>query len=105
VLPAAREHRCGIVAMKVFGGPPGWRYRNPVPPIVPKERYADAVRYSLSVPGVATAVIGMLTPEQVRENAAMVRTFRPLSPDEAATLSEEGKALAARWGAHRGPAS
>jgi aryl-alcohol dehydrogenase-like predicted oxidoreductase len=39
----------------------------------------EAMHYALSLEGVSTAVIGCRTPDEVRENAAIARRFRPLS--------------------------
>ena len=106
VLPVARKHGLGIVAMKVFGGmrvgvakyagPPG-------PPLVDETQLESAVRYSLGLPGVTTVNIGVHSPDQIRQNLEMVRRFRPLSSDEKNTLAERGKRLAAEWGEHFGP--
>lgn len=104
MLPAAREHKCGIIAMKVFGGPPNWSYRTPTPPIVAPERVPHAIRYCLSIPDVAAANIGFHTVEQVRQAVTVVKTFTPLTDEERASLADEGKALAAKWKEHLGPA-
>jgi len=103
VLPEARKHKAGIVAMKVLGGAPNFAYRTPTPCKMPKERVTDAIRYALSLEGVATAVIGFNFVEQVREAVAVAKSFRKLSAAEAAALSSEGKKLADAWGLHLGP--
>jgi aryl-alcohol dehydrogenase-like predicted oxidoreductase len=102
-LPAARKHKMGIVAMKVLGGAPGFRYSTPTPCYIPKERIRNAIRYALGIPGLTTAVIGFNFVEQVREAAAVVKSCKPLSQEELAALTAEGKQLAAEWGAHLGP--
>lgn len=106
VIPLARKHGLGIVAMKVFGGmgagmgayagPPG-------PPLVPKEKLELAVRYSLGISGVTSVNIGVHSPDQVRKNVEMVKRFRSLSPDEQNSLVDLGKRLSKDWGEHFGP--
>jgi hypothetical protein len=107
VLPLAQKHNTGIVAMKVFGGPDpatgSWGSPD-AKPNVGTERVELAIRYALSLPGVATANLGVHTVEQVRQNVEFVRKFRPLSDDEQKTTVELGKKLAADWGPHFGPA-
>ncbi len=106
VVPLARKHGMGIVAMKVFGGigagmqayggPPG-------PPLAPEDQLESAVRYALSIPGVTSVNIGVHSPDQVRKNVEMVKRFRPLSTDEQAALVDLGKQLSKDWGEHFGP--
>ncbi len=94
----ARDEKIGLVAMKVLGG---------VHPVTQKEfrfhidDYENAVRYALSVPGVATAVIGMRDVFEVQEAVGTVRKFKPLSKSESAALSKKGqnivKARPALW--------
>jgi len=104
VLPLARKHNAGIVAMKVFGGAAGGNYQEPKGPQLDEQYLSLALRYALGTAGVATANIGVHSAQQVRSNAQMVRSFRPLSPEESAELSRIGKTLAAKWGEHFGPA-
>ena len=107
LLPHAAEQGVGIVAMKVLGGVQGndWgRYTQGVDvPQMPPEYLELAYRYALSVPGVATAVVGCHTPEQVRQNAAMARRFQALSQDEWATVDALGKQLVQGWDPRFGP--
>jgi aryl-alcohol dehydrogenase-like predicted oxidoreductase len=106
VLPVARKHDVGIVAMKVFGGASrkAGSYKNPkAPPELDLEHLELAVRYTLSTPGVATANLGVHNVEQLRKNVEMVKGFQPLSPDEQAKVTELGKQLAKQWGPHFGP--
>jgi len=103
VLPEARRRNVGIVAMKVLGGAPGFQYRTPVPCFMPRERITDAIRYALSLPGVATAVIGFNYVEQVRQAVAVAKAYRPLTAAERRELDSAGKTLAAAWGEHLGP--
>ncbi len=103
VLPLARQHDIGIVAMKVYGGMAGMNYRKPAPAQLPPQHVPLAFRYALSLPGVATANIGVCNEEEILHNVQMARTFQPLTPEEHASLLEKGKPLAADWGAHFGP--
>ncbi|MBI2299266.1 MAG: aldo/keto reductase [Armatimonadetes bacterium] len=102
VLPACREHGVAAIAMKVLGGELGSdfsRYYGPNPgPQCGDERVTAALRYALSLPGLASAVVGMHTVEQVRRNVALIRELEPYSAVEMAALEEQGKALADGWG-------
>ncbi|MBN1480700.1 DUF4380 domain-containing protein [candidate division KSB1 bacterium] len=90
VWPRARALNMGLVAMKVLGG---------VHPVTNKEfrfhidEYDNAIRYALSIPGVATAVIGMRDPFEVEEAVATVKSLQPLSESEMADLTQKGLAL------------
>jgi predicted aldo/keto reductase-like oxidoreductase len=64
-----------------------------------------AIRYALSVPGVATANLGVHTAEQLRQNVEFVKRFRALSAEEKQSVDKLGKELAAQWGAHFGAAT
>ncbi len=90
VWPRAREMNMGLVAMKVLGG---------VHPTTQKDfrfninDYDNAIRYALSIPDVATAVIGMRDPFEVDEAAAVVKNFQPLSKNENLHLSKQGQQI------------
>ncbi len=103
VLPLARQHNVGMMAMKVYGGMAGMNYRKPAPPQMPVQHVPLAFRYALSLPGVATANIGVCNEQEIVDNVRMAREFQPLTPAEHAGLLEQGKPLAAEWGAHFGP--
>lgn len=106
VLPVARKHNTGIVAMKVFGGArkSAGSYKNPnAPPELDTEHLQQAVRYALGIPGVATVNLGVHNIDQVRKNLKMVAEFQPLGRAEQEQLQELGKELAAQWGPHFGP--
>lgn len=106
VLPVARKHNVGIVAMKAFGGPDGktgsWGTRKATP-MVGTDHVESAIRYALTLPGVATANLGVHTVEQFRQNLAIVRRFQPLSPEEQDRLAVLGRQFAKEWGPHFGP--
>jgi len=107
VLPVARQHDVGIVAMKAFGGPDGktgsWGTRK-AKPMVGTDYVDLAIRYVLSLPGVATANLGVHTIEQFRHNLAVVQRFQPLSVEEQERLATVGRQFAREWGPHFGPA-
>jgi len=48
---------------------------------------ADLIRYALTLPLVHAAVVGTDSVDVVRKNAALLRDFRPLSPEEMAKLT------------------
>ena len=77
--------------MKVLGGTGGNRtgFRLPV------EQYSNAIRYALSLPGVACAVIGIASVKELRQAAEAVTGFKPLTEDEANKLAQIGLAMSA----------
>ncbi len=106
VLPAARKHNVGVVAMKVFGGArrQGGSYANPKsPPEMPLEHLETAVRYALGLPGVATLNLGVHNKQQLDRNVEMIRRFKPLSDEQQEKLTALGRRLAAEWGPRFGP--
>ena len=83
VLPRAAERNAGVIAMKVLG----------------HGTYPDralALRYSLGLPGVSLAIVGMDTPQQIDEWWPSLRSFRPLSEDELARLIDGVRPLVER---------
>jgi len=104
VLPVARKHKVGIVAMKVFGGARKSQYADPNCTAQLDEQHLEsAVRYALSIEGVATLNIGTHNPQQVRKDVEMVKRFRPLTQEESVRLASLGKELSREWGTHFGP--
>jgi predicted aldo/keto reductase-like oxidoreductase len=104
VLPLARKHNVGIVAMKVFGGAKKMDYDLPIPQ-VDVEHLEQAVRYSAGVPGVCTLNLGVYDKDQVRKNVQMVKNYQPLEPEQQTLLAKLGRNLASEWGPHFGPAA
>jgi aryl-alcohol dehydrogenase-like predicted oxidoreductase len=98
VWPLARQKGVGLVAMKVFGGAAGLDIVTGCK--MPAELRQASLRYALSVPGVAVAVIGIGTEEQLEQNIAWVKSFKPMTADEARELKAKTVALAKQWGAH-----
>jgi len=108
VLPIARKHNVGIVAMKVFAGPSEetGKWWNPdAKPNVGVNNIEMAIRYALSTPGVATANLGVHKIEQVRENVKHVAAFKPLTDGERKKLAKLGGRMAGKLGEHYGPAA
>ncbi len=79
VLPMAREKGIAVIAMKVYSSgllvQPGSACSA-----------AEALHYSLSLPGVSCATIGCRTVEQVEANAEAVRCWRALPSERTAEL-------------------
>jgi predicted aldo/keto reductase-like oxidoreductase len=105
ILPVARQHQCGILAMKVYGGHvnnfPGYPQRGPAK--MPAEHLERALRYSLGIPGVAGAVVGVYAKEEIEQSVMWAKRWKPLAPDEVTSLREEGRKLAVAWGPRFGP--
>jgi aryl-alcohol dehydrogenase-like predicted oxidoreductase len=103
-LPLARERRTGVIAKRPLANV-AWRYARR-----PESYYADywmrlraldypflrdeatavatALRFTVSVPGVHTAIVGTTKPERWRENAALLARALP---------KKEFDAIRARW--------
>ena len=83
LLPVAQSKNVGVIAMKVFGHGEL------------KQREL-ALRYSLGLPGVSLAILGMEAEEQIDENVRLAQSLSPLSQQELDTLLEEAKGLLAK---------
>ena len=84
IVAPAHKRDIGVVAMKVLGGDGQLA-----------DDYDRALGYSLSVPGVACAIIGVSTVDQVRRAVRAAREYRPLSDAQMHETIEIGKHLAA----------
>jgi uncharacterized protein len=83
VLPRAQERNVGVIAMKVFG----------------HGTFASrdlALRYSLGLPGVSLAIVGMDNVEQVDENVELAANVSPLRLDEEQRLVDQVRPLVER---------
>ena len=98
VLPEARRRNIPVIGMKVLGGPTRGGAR-----LISPEDYSAALRYAWSVPGVAVAIVGVRTTEELRQALAAARSFEALPPAELSLLLERSKPMAAQWGPLRGP--
>ena len=79
-LPRAREMNAGVIAMKVLGHGT----------ITNREA---ALRYSLGLPGVSLAIVGLDSPEQIDEIVRLAAAYRPLDEEELDQLIEEVRPL------------
>ncbi|GAC1428467.1 MAG: hypothetical protein NVSMB65_01730 [Chloroflexota bacterium] len=80
LLPRAREQQTGVIAMKVFAHGT----------VAQREL---ALRYSLGLPGVSLAILGMDTPEHVEENVRLAAAYHPLDGEDTARLIAEVRPL------------
>ena len=80
LLPIAQEKNLGVIAMKVYGHGEL------------KQREL-ALRYSLGLPGVSTAILGMSEESEIDENVQLAQQFAPLSEAELEPLVNEARAL------------
>jgi aryl-alcohol dehydrogenase-like predicted oxidoreductase len=105
ILPVARKHGCGILAMKVYGGHAGnfGGYKQRGPAKMPLEKLERSLRYGLGIEGVASAIVGVYGVEEVQQNVEWAKRYKPLSGEEQTAVREDGKALAQSWGPRFGP--
>lgn len=87
----ARHMGVGLVAMKVLGG----AARDQGGFKLDEKYYEQAIRYVLSVPGIAVAVLGLENSAELEKAAAVVARAKPLSPEEDLSLARIGLDLAA----------
>ena len=85
----AHQENIALVAMKVLGG---MHRQNEFK--LPEESYVKAIRYVLSLPGMACAVIGVKSVGELEKAAHTIATSRPLSIAELHDLADEGLKLA-----------
>jgi aryl-alcohol dehydrogenase-like predicted oxidoreductase len=71
VIPVCLQKNVGVIGMKGFGGGNGIASGAGL-------TAAEAYAYALSMP-VASQVVGMTTLEQLQQNVALARDFKPLS--------------------------
>ncbi len=80
LLPVAQSKSVGVIAMKVYG-------HGEI-----KQREL-ALRYSLGLPGVSLAILGMESEAQIDENVRLAQSIAPLSEAEREPLIAEAKKL------------
>jgi aryl-alcohol dehydrogenase-like predicted oxidoreductase len=76
LLPLAQERNTAVIAMKVLG----------------HGEFSSielALRYSLALPGVSLAIVGMDSVNQIDQNVAIAQAFKPLTEEERQQLIEE----------------
>ncbi len=98
VLPECRKRGVGVIGMKVLGGPVKGGAR-----LMSADDYAATLRYAWSTPGLAVAIVGVRTPEELRMALKAARDYQPLPAPEMSSLMQRGKTMAAQWGPLRGP--
>ena len=76
-IPAATARNLGVMIIKAI------RPRETVEGLAA----ADLLRYALTLPRVHSAVVGTDGLDVLRKNAAILRDFRPLSPEEMTKMS------------------
>jgi aryl-alcohol dehydrogenase-like predicted oxidoreductase len=81
-LPAARKKNLGVIAMKVFG------QEEILPNPDDKAQVDRLINYSLSLDGVAVAVMGCPKHEFLQHNVAAVRAYKPMPKSEMKKLSD-----------------
>ena len=102
VIPVARKHNTGVVAIKVLGGSaPGYERRDQRAKLLDSD-IQPAIHYALDVPNVSAAVIGCKSIEEVRLAGRAARRYRPISREENQALMRHGERLAKEWGQHLG---
>ena len=101
--------------MKVFGGAEGMKYETALPSAMEDGGHADypaAMRYALGLAGVAIAVVGTGSLDELDQNVALARGCAELPTHASAAqaaaaagpdVGSAGQALAERWGDHFGP--
>lgn len=77
-LPVAARKKMGVIAMKVFAQEA----------LAGKATPEKLIYYSLSLPGVTAAVVGMPKLEFIEENVRLVKAFKPLPKSEMKQLSQ-----------------
>ena len=102
ILPRAQSLDLGIAAMKVYGGARGMDYQASRTSALGDRSHHQAFRYALGLAGVAVAVIGMYSLDELERNVAWARSWEPLTGEEEERLAVEGQAVAAEWGPHFG---
>jgi aryl-alcohol dehydrogenase-like predicted oxidoreductase len=80
LLPVAQRKELGVIAMKVFGHGE-------------LKQRALALRYSLGLPGVSLAILGMDEEAQIDENVRLAQQITPLNEPELDTLLTEARGL------------
>lgn len=94
ILPLAREHDVGVIAMKPLAG--GF-LANPPPELVKRAGISinveTALKFVLSNDSVSTAIPGMMRIEEVKENAKIGESFTYMSDEEKKMIVEAMKSI------------
>ncbi len=109
LLPIAKKHNTGVVAMKIYGGskrvlPEGVPFNVAGPAELDTAHFGTALRYTMGVEGVTAVNLGCRTRDEVRKNVAAVLAYQPLSAAEVVAAETMGRELAPKWSERFGPA-
>ncbi len=80
LLPIAEQKNVGVIAMKVYGHGE-------------MKQREHALRYSLGLPGVSLAILGMSEESHIDENVQLAQNIAPLSEADLNPLINEARAL------------
>ena len=80
LLPVAQRKQAGVIAMKVYGHGE-------------LKQHELALRYSLGLPGVSLAILGMEEETQIDQNVELAQRITPLGQAELDALIDEARAL------------
>jgi aryl-alcohol dehydrogenase-like predicted oxidoreductase len=86
VIPVCLTKKVGVIGMKGFGGGDGIARAAGL-------TAAEAYRYALSLP-VASQVVGMVSLEQLKQNVALARDFKPMTEAERTALVDRVRDVA-----------
>lgn len=95
VWPEAAKKEIALVAMKVYGGGASggtWQSRTP------ESLRRASFRYALGLPNLAVMVLGMKSPQELRQNLDWLKDYQPLTREELAQLEAPTRDLAKTWG-------
>lgn len=89
VVPVCLKHNVGVIGMKGLGG----GYPEPRFPARAGLTVEEGYGYCFNTP-VATQVVGMTSLQQLKQNVALARAFRPMRPEQKQALLHRVKDLA-----------
>ena len=81
LFPLAQDRKFGVIAMKVLAAGRVTQHAQ------------ESIRYSLTLP-ISTAIVGMATVGEVKQNVRVAQAFSPMSHDEMKTLEERTRSYA-----------
>jgi predicted aldo/keto reductase-like oxidoreductase len=84
VLPVAAQRGMAVFGMKSMGGSGEMIAQGALTP-------TEALSFAMSLPGVSTTISGMDSIEVLNQNLEILRTFKPLSEEQIASLRTYGK--------------
>jgi predicted aldo/keto reductase-like oxidoreductase len=93
VRETAARFGTNVIAMKVWGGPSNWQGSRTLVEASFADHIDDALRYSLGIDDVVSAVIGIKNEDELLQAIEVARNFTPLGPDRLESLLETGRML------------